>query len=116
MHYGFPVKERDTIAALDTNTFYHHPIYLDVDVRQKNFSIYTLNVVTTFKEDITNAPFYKAKNTQTSATLEIPKSVVDLETAVNADNTLNINNLNAILILFGLQIDVKSTLPVITPH
>lgn len=116
MHFGFPVKELDSTAAADSNRFYHHPIYLDVDVIQKTYTVNILNTVTKFREDITNEPFYIAKYTHTDATLEIPKSIIDLQTAVNADgHTLNIPNLNAILASFGLKYDASSTLQVVTP-
>lgn len=117
LHYGFPVRELDTLAAArDTNTFYHHPIYLDVYVSQKTFSINHLDATTTYKETVDSSQFYTAKDTKTNASLEIPKVAIDLQTAVNADNSLNIPRLNGILFLWGLQFDPKSTLRVIIPQ
>lgn len=111
IHKGFPVKELDSLTAQDTATFRHHPIWLDIDVNQvANFTAYRLETVVTYKEDISKSPFYKAKSTQTSSVLIIPKSVLNIESALKADGTFNITELNKILLLFGLAYDADSAL------
>lgn len=105
MHFSIPVQELDSIAAMDSSAFRMHPIQLDVDVNQSqnSFEYYSINATTTFYENISNSPYYKAKNTQTYSVLELPKSVFNLESAVNADKSYNVAKLNPILAMFQLK-------------
>lgn len=108
-HFTIPVRELDTLTAMrDTvNAFALHPLQLDVDVQLLDFSTYTVVATTTFREDISHNPYYKAKNTQTTALLQLPMAVFDLPGAINTDKSYNVAKLNAILALFFLQVDTK---------
>lgn len=103
MHFSIPVMELDSIAAKDSSAFRMHPIQLDVDLKLTDFNTYGITAVTTFYEDISKNPYYKAKNTATTSELELPKAVFDLGSAVNPDKTYNVAKLNPILALFELK-------------
>lgn len=105
MHFSIPVQELDSVAALDSSTWHFHPIQLDVAVNQSqnSFAYYSITAATTFYEDYSKNPYYKAKNTVTAAELELPKSVFNLESAINADKSYNIAKLNPILAMFQLK-------------
>lgn len=108
MHFPIPVQELDSIAAKDSSAFRMHPIQLDVEVNEISFDTYRINATTTFYENITNSPYYKAKNTQTLSMLELPKAAFDLSGTLNADKSYNIPKLNAILAMFGMKYRVPN--------